>query len=136
MRGDFSQSSVRNVRTEICARVLAGASGACVILSVLAGFDGKHKATRRMPAAGMLPSAWPMTKNLFQLGRKRSDGSPIFHVTLATLRSRDVHLPHRGRDWLGARAARRAVHDVDARPDPSRAGVYPRLDGRPGRPRG
>jgi len=36
MRGDFNQLSVRNVRAEICARVLAGASGACVILSVLA----------------------------------------------------------------------------------------------------
>jgi hypothetical protein len=41
MRGDFNQLSVRNVRAEICARDLAGASGACVtgdcvILSVLA----------------------------------------------------------------------------------------------------
>ena len=32
-----------------------------------------------------MPSAWPMTKNLFQLGPKGSDGSPILHVTLATL---------------------------------------------------
>jgi hypothetical protein len=37
------------VRAEICARVLAGASGACVIFSVLAGFDGKRNATRRLP---------------------------------------------------------------------------------------
>ncbi len=37
-----------------------------------------------MPVLGM-PSAWPMTKNLFQLGPKGSDGSPNLHVTLATL---------------------------------------------------
>jgi len=53
MRGVFNQLSVRNVRAEICARVLAGASGACVtgdcvILSVLAAFDGKRNATRRL----------------------------------------------------------------------------------------
>ena len=54
MRGDFNQLSVRNVRAEICARVLAGASGACVtgdcvILSVLAALQGKRNATRRLP---------------------------------------------------------------------------------------
>jgi hypothetical protein len=48
MRGDFNHLSVRNVRAEICARVLAGASGACVILSVLAAFDGKRNAPCRL----------------------------------------------------------------------------------------
>ena len=32
------------------------------------------------------------------------------HVTLATLRSNGVHLPHRDRGRLETRAARRAVH--------------------------
>jgi hypothetical protein len=42
--------SVRNVRSEMRARDLAGASGACVILSVLAAF--KVNATRPPPCAG------------------------------------------------------------------------------------
>lgn len=36
MRGLFDQGSAWNVRSEICTRVLAGASGARVILSILA----------------------------------------------------------------------------------------------------
>ena len=35
-------------------------------------------------------------------------------VTLATLGRNDVHLPHRRRGGLGAGAAGRAVHDLDA----------------------
>jgi uncharacterized membrane protein YqgA involved in biofilm formation len=49
MRGDFNQLSVRNVRAEICALVLSGASGACVILSVLAALQIKRSATRHLP---------------------------------------------------------------------------------------
>jgi len=68
MRGDFNQLSVRNVRAEICALLLAGASGACVtgdcvILSVLAASAFKRSATR---APAVQAAFGVMTENLIQ----------------------------------------------------------------------
>ena len=46
MHGCFRHGSVRNACWEICDRLLAGASGACVILSVLAAFKVNARAAR------------------------------------------------------------------------------------------
>jgi len=65
MRGCFNHESVRYVRAEICARVLAGASGACVILVQRPRcFERKRYATHRQTIR-----AWLLPKNLFQSAR-------------------------------------------------------------------
>src|SRR6478736_6684735 len=98
------------------------------LLSVLAAF--KVNAPRRPAGTGRLLRVITRTYS-----SRRDDAvteTSSCYVTLATLRSGDVHLPHRRGGRLGAGPARGAVHDVHPRPDAGRGGLHPRLDRRTG----
>src|SRR5580700_6632462 len=89
-RGVFHHGSVRNVRAEICARVLSGASGACVMLQRPRCFERKRNATHRQTVR-----AWVLPRTY---SSRRGDAvieTSSWCVTLATLR------PDHGRSQLG-----------------------------------
>src|ERR1700760_4932871 len=72
MAGVFHHWSLRKVRAEICARVLDGASGACVILQRPRCFERNSNVTAAKPGSGR----WRVDntlRNLFPYSALRSD---------------------------------------------------------------
>src|SRR5215472_11896225 len=84
MRGCFHHGSVRYVRAEICARVLAGASGACVMLQRPRCFERKRSATRRKTGTGQ-PRCGRCPRTYSSRRLKEVTEVPLSGVTLATV---------------------------------------------------